>query len=120
MSLASAFAPAEAHYKAQVYAETFGHLAPTPRQTYEGWMVLTWAGYGGDLIVISAEWKDLDDSPWLFDDMQDYLGKLTENNRAKRGEVYKFVGTYTKFKNGNYRFSGKLQRIPIERHLIGM
>ena len=36
MSLAEAFAPAEARHRAQVVSATFGHLAPQVRKKYRG------------------------------------------------------------------------------------
>jgi hypothetical protein len=119
-NLGTVFAQYEEVHRRRVEFSTFGHLAPTPGVVYTGWMAFTWAGYGGHIIVINAEWKDLDDSPWLVEDMQDHVGKLIEQEKIERGEIYKFAGTYLKLKNWNYRFKGKMCRIPIERHLVGM
>jgi hypothetical protein len=83
----SAMAPAEATYKAKVMAHTWGHLAPTEDQRYRGYMIFTQGAYG-DLILISTKWRGLDDSPWLFDDMMEFVEK-----RARvAGAVYKFTG----------------------------
>ena len=49
---------------------------------------------------------NLDCSPWLHSDMNDFIGKF--DNEAG---VYEFNGTYFKYKNGNCRFSGKVIQV---------
>ena len=114
MSLADAFAGAEVHYRAEVYAATWGHLAPQPRQTYRGWILFAHSAYGGETCLINADFGDLDDSPWLYEDLQEYVEHHREvlPNNEREGNVYRFDGTYTKFKNGGCRFSGKVRQLP--------
>jgi hypothetical protein len=117
VSVADAFAPIEEKYRNQVMAETFGHLAPQPRQKYSGEILFTHGEYG-DIVVIKNT-IDIDDSPWFFEDMQQFVagyivqGRDTYVNRTKieSGAVYRFTGHYTKFKNGNCRFSGKITKV---------
>jgi hypothetical protein len=107
MTLADAFAPAEAEYRAQVEADTWGHLAPKSRKVYKGFILFAYGEYG-DLMPIKVNFEDLPDSPWFFDDMLDFLWKFSDK---PKGEVYRFDGTYTKLKNGKGRFVGKTQRV---------
>ncbi len=111
MSLADAFAPAEAAYAAQVVGATWGHLAPEPRRAYQGYIVFAHAGYGGAVVLLDASFVDLDDSPWLCEDMTEYVDAAVDRTKDSRGSVFRFDGTYMKFKNGRCRFSGKLRRL---------
>jgi hypothetical protein len=93
---------------ARVMQETWGHLAPVPRLAYQGTILFAHGAYG-DLVIIRADFPDLPDSPWFFDDLNQFVDSwLTE-----AGKLYEFSGTYTKFKNGGFRFSGK----PRERSI---
>lgn len=110
MSLESAFQKAEAEYKAVIMEDTWGHLAPKPQTKYTGYVLFT-HGCHGDITVIDYEFNDpghneLPGSPWLA---QDILNELMNSaNLGKEGSISLFEGTYTKFKNGNCRFSGKI------------
>jgi hypothetical protein len=102
MSLADAFAPYEAQYKAEVMANTWGHLYPEPRKKYPGFVIFAHSAYG-DLVVIKSEFDDLPDSPWFFEDLRMLLMKY----ETESGKVYRFDGYYMKYKNGNCIFAGK-------------
>lgn len=108
-TMADAFAPAEAKYKAEVMAATWGHLAPKPKK-YEGTILFAHGEYG-DLVPLRAAFHGLPDSPWFFDDMTDWIFE----QKTEEGKIYLFVGSYTKFKNGNCRFSGKTTIQPIHQ-----
>ena len=114
MSLRDAFAPVEAEYRTRVTAATFGHLAPKPRERYVGYVVFVCGAYG-DIVVLDASFKGLDDSPWLFEDMNDLaLRKATED-----GVVYRFDGTYSKCKSGRAFFVGKIRQSRVGRVHVG-
>ena len=102
--LADAFAPAEAHYRSKVMEATWGHLAPEKGKTYPGHMVFAHAGYGGHLVILESEWKGLDDSPWLFEAMLEFVCDFP----TEPGCVYRFEG-----KLKNYEFQGTVQEIPL-------
>ncbi len=107
-TMAEAFAPAEAAHRARVMGATWGHLAPKPSNKYEGTILFSHSEYG-DLVPLRSDFKDLPDSPWFFQDMQDWIGQ----QKTEAGQVYFFRGSYTKFKTGNCRFSGKVRSIHI-------
>lgn len=108
MSLASVFEPIEAVNRAIVMANTWGHLAPEPNRKHEITIVFCHGEYR-DVTPIKVESLTVCDSPWFFEDMNDFIYE----NRAEPGNVYKFRGWYKKFKNGNYRFSGKIEVVSI-------
>jgi hypothetical protein len=108
MSLADAFAPAENHYRNQVMAATFGHLAPEPRKRYPGTILFTHTDYG-QLVPIRSHFQDLPDSPWFFEHLNDFVA----DKATKAGAVYRFKGTYILFKNGKAQFSGKIVELDI-------
>lgn len=109
-----AFAPAEAVYKAQVMADTWGHLAAKKNKTYQGVLVFAVGIFGSDDLnptALHCEFRagedELNSSPWFFDAMADFIGSL----KCVAGGVYRFDGTFR-----NYRFKGKVSTImqPIE------
>ena len=102
----AAFAPAEAAYRAKVLGATFGHLAPSVRKKYRGTIVFAQSEYGS-LVPIRADFKNLPDSPWFFEHLNDFVAKRA----AEAGTVYKFEGTYMVFKNGRPSFSGTVREV---------
>ncbi len=95
-----AYAPAEAEYRRKVLIETYGHLGPGRNKRYKGSMVFA-LGAWGDYIPLSAEFADLEDSPWFFESM---LGFITDN--APEPAIYRFTGYWC-----NYRFVGDITRL---------
>lgn len=74
---------------AEVMQSTWGHLAPKAEQVYTGTIVWAHGAYG-DLVAIAADFAGLDDSPWLYEDIEDFL----IGQESTRGTVYRFEGTY--------------------------
>ena len=104
MSLADAFAPYESRWRAEVLAATFGHLYPKPGINYKGEILFAWTAYGHEHVIVNAKFEGLDGSPELMEDMLDFISE----NTPEEGIVYRWRGTYRKFKNGRCRFSGKI------------
>jgi len=124
-NLADAFIPAERDFKNKVMSMTWGHLHPEYRKVYKGYILFTHGAYG-DITPIKCEFKDLPDSPWFFQEMEDFLySKCVESShfyrgnfrttkgKVKVGQIARFDGTYVKFKNDGYRFSGKVKIIKV-------
>lgn len=107
-TIADAFAPWIAAHKARVMGETWGHLAPKPRQSYRGSILFCHSEYG-DLVPIRCDFRDLPDSPWFFQDLIDFIVA----SKTEPGGIYEFDGTYTKRKNGTFHFKGRtVERMP--------
>ncbi len=105
-SMADAFAPVEALYRARVIESTWGHLAPLKNKTYSGHMVFALGCFGSDALnptVLECE-IGLDSSPWFYDAMIDFLSSLG----GDEGGVYRWDGTFR-----NYEFKGTVRRIPL-------
>jgi len=101
VSIADAFRPAENHYRQQVLAETWGHLAPRKNKKYKGRIVIAVGCYGNDHLnptVLIAEFEDLDDSPWFFDALQEFI---QDGIQFDSGQVIEWKGSFR-----NYRFEG--------------
>lgn len=104
-NLAEAFQVWEAQYRADVIAATWGHLAPRERKTYSGYIVFAVPEYdSGNPCIVQADFKGLEDSPWLYDAMVSFA------EQAHRAGVYRFDGTFR-----NYEFKGDIRRISTER-----
>ncbi len=111
--LADAFAPAEAKYQEQVMRATWGHLAPEQGKAYKGFVIFA-IGYYDDLnpLPLDVQFKGLDDSPWFYEALTDFIGKPQWNvtrKRFKSGSVYRFDGTFA-----NYTFKGRFRRLKLE------
>lgn len=92
----------------QVTQDTWGHLAPKKGQSYEGYMIYAHGGYG-DIVLLDAGFKNLSDSPWLFEAMQEYLG-----GHCKDEGVYKWEGCFEKLSEGCYCFGGEIKRLDFK------
>lgn len=123
-TMAEAFAPVDAHYHAQVMEATWGHLSPKRNKTYRGYFVFAVGCFGDDPLnptVLSCEFKDLDDSPWFFDSLADFIGadqfsypsfdgeRMIETPRQfPEGGVYRFDGIFR-----NYKFKGTFRQLNL-------
>lgn len=94
-----------------VTAQTFGHLAPKPNNIYDGWILFTLTAFG-EVCLIDFEFENLDASPWFNIDAIDFVSDWTfKNHKGKNYGIFKWKGTYKKFKNGNSKFKGSFSEI---------
>lgn len=100
-----AFGPVEARYRQEVLANTWGHLAPKRGLTYPGRVVFTFGVFdSGELnpTVIACDFEGLDDSPWFYEHLNDWLDQFAP---GEAGRIYEWTGTFK-----NYRFRGRKPR----------
>jgi len=108
MSLAEVAASVHAINTAIVMRQTWGHLAPKPRRRYQGYILFIHGEYG-DIVPVRVAFRDLDDSPWFFEGMLDFLF----SRKTRPGRVYRFIGSYMMLKNGKHRFSGRIRSVRL-------
>lgn len=97
------FASHEAKYAEDVRRATWGHLAPTKNKTYRGRVVWALGCFeSGELnpTPLSCEFAGLDDSPWFYDHLIEFLA----SEQREVGCVYEFKGTFR-----NYQFTGEIR-----------
>ena len=101
-----AFAPAIAAQRSAVIADTWGHLAPERNRRYPGRVVFAVGCYDScNPVILASHFAGLDDSPWLYEHLTDFVQGLVSDNRDERaGHVYEWTGTVR-----NYKFSGKVK-----------
>lgn len=92
-----------------VLSNTWGHLYPKDNKEHDGYILYTHTAYG-DIECIDCHFKGIEDSPWFFQDMNNFIA----DNCRVRGHIYLFKGTYRKLKNQKAVFKGKIKRITIE------
>lgn len=98
-------------YKTIQTEQTFGHLAPKPQTEYKGYILFTLTVFR-DTCIIDFEFSDLDESPWFNTDVLEYISGYTDAlPESKNHGVYRYEGSYKKFKNGNHKFEGKVTEI---------
>lgn len=101
---ADTFAPIQSHYRDKVNQATFGHLAPEKNVSYKGKILFCHSGYGDTgTALIDSEFENLQDSPWLYDAINEFLGKW---EGLEDGCVYKIDCTLR-----NYRFYGTPKKV---------
>jgi hypothetical protein len=96
-------------YKAIEITKTFGHLAPKPQTEFNGFILFTLTCFG-DTCIIEFIFDGLKASPCLNVDILEFISSYTNNLPAdKNYGVYRFEGSYKKFKNGNHKFRGQVK-----------
>jgi len=111
MSYRELFSEHEARERSAVMHDTWGHLAPTARVRHKGFIVFAKTCYRQE-VVIESEFSGLNDSPWYYDALHDYI---SEKLNTRDEGIYRFDGDVYMCLNGKFKFSGKTNKI----HLIG-
>jgi len=105
-TIADAFIPVEREYKARVMEETWGHLAPKKNRIYKGTIIFAYGEYG-DMVPLHAEFAGLDDSPWFFDALSDFISDFCL--QQEKWGVFRFTGTFR-----NYKFKGQIEQVHVD------
>jgi hypothetical protein len=113
MSIGEAFDAHEKLYSNAIQQETWGHLAPKKDQEYQGFIIYSLGCYG-DHCVIQVKFKDLPDSPWFYEHLNEFVSNMLGKKRVKHGTVFKFTGTYKVGKRGSYSFRGVAVPLKLE------
>ena len=101
----------EADNRAQVMRETWGHLAPRKNKAYQGHIVMALGCYDSGYLnptPIECAFAGLDDSPWFYDHLNDFLQNLVAEANLEEGGVYRWEGTFR-----NYEFKGTVRRCTL-------
>ena len=111
MSLKDAFILVDQINREIINSNTWGHLYPEPGRKYTGQITVAIGCYHHETIVLDDTFENLPNSPWQYDDLQEFISQATSNFETG---IYRFKGWYKKFKNGNYQFGGgKFYHVPI-------
>lgn len=89
---------------ANVMDDTWGHLKPKARATYAGFILYTQGCYG-DIVCIESDFVGLTSSPWLYEDIHDFIG----DNDEEDGNIYLWRGTYCRSRGS--KFVGRFQKM---------
>jgi len=88
-----------------------GHLYPEERKYHKGWAVFIIGAYG-DISIVDLNFENVEDSPWFFEDVKNYMFKISDRKKYKDFVgILKFEGTYLKYKNQNCSFKGNIKKI---------
>lgn len=102
------FAEHEARARAEVLWNTFGHLEAEPGRTYQGWMLFARSAYeSGNVFPIDTGFAGMNGGPFFYEHMNEWL----DDNAPKEVGVYRWEGAYRVFKNGGYRFTGRIATV---------
>jgi len=89
----------------EVREETWGHLRPKLNHKYYGYVVFAYSAWG-ELVLIDAEFTGLDSSPWLYDDLIEFVDSYEDLSTG----VYRWDGWYKRFQNENCQFQANAAR----------
>lgn len=109
MSVADAFYPAVSFYAEKVKEATWGHLAPIKNKKYKGSIIFAFGCYDSGYLnptPLSVEFDGLEDSPWLYEAIDDFLGEYS--GADKEGKVFRFDGCFK-----NYHFEGSVRQLTL-------
>jgi hypothetical protein len=111
---------------AKVMTETWGHLRAQDGRQYTGVIVFAHSAYGGESMPISVEIPDLDDSPWFYQALCEFVEDHYGEDTA--GKVFRWTGTYEQRTHPEVRddqglivteswdehlFTGDIIRVPV-------
>ena len=103
MPWTDAFRPIEEANRETVLENTWGDLAPEKNMTYPGKIVWGTSAYAAEgTCVMFCEFEGLDDSPWFYDVLQDFVCDHSKED----GCIYEFTGHFR-----NYKFVGKVRKV---------
>lgn len=99
--------------------ETWGHMAPKVREIYSGHVLFTKGIYAGDYCIIDFELRladgtELDGGPWFYTDIHDQVLAWINAKGNRDGGIWRFDGTFERFKNGKSRWRGKVRPMRVE------
>lgn len=92
--------------KKEVMEDTWGHLAPVKDQVYGGYILYTIGCYG-DITCIQTHFRDLNDSPWFYEDLHSWMG--TDLDGEQQGVIFLFLGSYCRYRA--HKFIGVTQKM---------
>lgn len=103
----------EMNNRAQVMAETFGHLEAEPGTRHAGWFTFITSQHGSNA-VIESDFPTFGEGPGYYMDRDEYIWSLIKDNGpASAIGVYRFDGEYHCNLNegdGLGKFVGKVTR----------
>jgi hypothetical protein len=94
---------------AEVQRETWGHMDANPGTRYRGHVVFAAGCYGGERIVLEAEFGNAGFGPWFYEGVTEWLSWL----ELEEGHVYRFEGFYRLGAGGSHVFEGTTKRIEL-------
>lgn len=113
MSYAEIFSEHEARHQSKVLHNTWGHLAPKPRERHRGYIVFAKTCYSQE-VVIASDFAGLSDSPWYYDALHSYISEKLED---KSEGIYRFDGEVYMCLNGKFKFVGRVEPVPTNKPL---
>lgn len=98
-----------ARREAEVMEATWGHLRPGPGR-HDGTLIAARSEYnGGERVLIAADFRDVPDSPTLYEAMLDFV----DETNMDEGGVYRFTGALV-VADRRARFEGEWVRVATQ------
>lgn len=94
---------------AEVMRDTWGHMDAKPGVRYEGEIVFAAGAYGGECIILRAEFGAASYGPWFYEGVHAWLWE----QEMEDGNVYRFTGSYTLGPDGSQAFSGDIALVDL-------
>jgi hypothetical protein len=91
-----------------VMRDTWGHMGANPGTRYRGHVVFAAGCYGGERIVLEAEFGNAGFGPWFYEGVNEWVSWLED---IEEGHLYRFEGYYRLGADGTHVFEGDLQEL---------
>lgn len=98
------------HRIEKIMRETWGHMDAHPGVKYRGVIVFAEGAYGGERIILQAEFGNAGYGPWFYAGIQDWLSE----QETEAGHIYRFEGTYCLRRGGHHEFVGNVTEFGVQ------
>jgi hypothetical protein len=95
---------------ANVMRDTWGHMDANPGTRYKGHVVFAAGCYGGERIVLAAEFGSAGYGPRFYEGVNEWVSWLED---VEEGRVYRFDGYYRLGAGGSHVFEGDVREVVI-------
>ena len=90
-----------------VMRDTWGHLDAKPGVEYPGKIIFAESCYGGEQVILSAEFGDAGYGPWFYEGIHDWLC----DQDTEVGKIYTWTGTYRL--DSEHHFEGTVKAVDL-------
>lgn len=90
--------------------DTWGHLDARPGVKYAGTIIFAEGQYGGERIILHADFGNAGYGPWFYEGINDWLCEQD----TEPGKLYHFTGCYRLARNNTHEFVGTITTTGLE------
>jgi hypothetical protein len=93
-----------------VMRDTWGYMNANPGTRYNGHILFAEGAFGGDRIILEAEFGNAGYGPWFYEGIMSWLC----DQEMGVGRIYRFDGFYRLASGGSHEFVGNITSTTLE------